>query len=208
MVKYFLDGGGFMWPILICGVAGIAFAVERLYHLLKSNINVAAFTAEVTEVLKKSGVNAAIAKCDDATGPVRNIFLAGLERAGKGAAEAEKAIETRGAIEMASLEKNMGWIGFLIGTAPMLGFLGTVVGMIAAFDEIKAANDISPAVVAGGISIALLTTAFGLIVAVILQFFQNIALTMIEGYILDMEQGSGTLLESFMDLEREGKLKV
>ncbi len=208
MVEKFLNGGDFMWPILICGIAGIAFSIERLYHLLKSKINVAAFTAEVIDVLNKSGIKAAISKCDEATGPVRNIFLAALERAGKGAAEAEKAIETRGSIEMANLEKNMGWIGFLISTAPMLGFLGTVVGMIAAFDEIKAQNDISPAVVAGGISIALLTTAFGLIVAVILQFFQNIALTIIEGYILDMEQGSGALLATFMDLEREGNLKA
>jgi len=208
MVDYFLQGGGFMWPILIAGVAGIAFSLERLYHLLKGNINVESFTNEVAGTLKESGVQAAIAKCDQAEGPVRNIFLAALERIGLGASEAEKAIEARGTLEMASLEKNMAWISFFIGTAPMLGFLGTVVGMIQAFNDIKEANDISPAVVAGGISIALLTTAFGLIVAVILQFFQNIALNMIESHVVDMEKGSEALVETIMDLEREGKLKT
>lgn len=208
MVDYFLQGGGFMWPILIAGVSGIAFSLERLYHLLKGNIDVESFTNEVAGTLKESGVQAAIVKCDEAEGPVHNIFLAALERIGLGASEAEKAIEARGTIEMASLEKNMSWISFFIGTAPMLGFLGTVVGMIRAFNDIKAADDISPAVVAGGISIALLTTAFGLIVAVVLQFFQNIALNMIEGRVVDMEKGSEALVDTIMDLEREGKLKV
>ncbi|UCD36668.1 MAG: MotA/TolQ/ExbB proton channel family protein [Fidelibacterota bacterium] len=208
MVDYFLQGGGFMWPILILGVAGIAFSIERLYHLLKGNINVEVFTNDVASTLKESGVEAAIARCDEAKGPVRNIFLAALERIGLGASEAEKAIEARGTIEMANLEKNMAWISFFIGTAPMLGFLGTVVGMIKAFNDIKDANNISPAVVAAGISIALLTTAFGLIVAVVLQFFQNIALNMIEGHIVDMEKGSETLVETIMDLERAGKLKT
>ncbi len=208
MVDYFLQGGGFMWPILISGVSGIAFSLERLYHLLKGNIDVESFTNEVAGTLKESGVQAAITKCDKAKGPVRNIFLAALERIGLGASEAEKAIEARGTIEMASLEKNMAWISFFIGTAPMLGFLGTVVGMIRAFNDIKAADDISPAVVAGGISIALLTTAFGLIVAVVLQFFQNIALNMIESRVVDMEKGSEDLVNTIMDLEREGKLKT
>ncbi len=197
-----------MWPILIAGVAGIAFSLERLYHLLKGNINVDLFTDEVAGTLKESGVQAAIARCSEAEGPVRNIFLAALERIGLGASEAEKAIEARGTLEMASLEKNMSWISFFIGTAPMLGFLGTVVGMIRAFNDIKAADDISPAVVAGGISIALLTTAFGLIVAVTLQFFQNVALNMIENHVVDMEKGSEALVETIMDLEREGKLKT
>ena len=208
MVDYFLQGGGFMWPILLAGIAGLAFSIERLYHLYSANVDVESFTAEVAGALKQSGIAAAKAKCDDAKGPVRNIFMAALERIGLGASEAEKAIEARGTLEMANLEKNMAWISFFIGTAPMLGFLGTVVGMIQAFDDIKEANDISPAVVAGGISIALLTTAFGLIVAVILQLFQNIALNKIEGHIVDMERGSEALVETIMDLDREGALKA
>ncbi len=208
MVEYFDQGGSFMYPILAILILGLAFSIERIYHLLKGNIDIESFTSEITTTLKASGVKAAIEKCDEAQGPVRNIFLAALERIGLGASEAEKAIEARGTIEMASLEKNMAWISFFIGTAPMLGFLGTVVGMIRAFNDIKDANDISPSVVAGGISIALLTTAFGLIVAVTLQVFQNLALNMIEGRIVDMEKGSGTLVETIVDLEREGKLKT
>jgi len=207
MVQYFLDGGGFMWPILLSGIAGIAFAVERIYHLYQGNVDFEVFSNDVMDTLRNKGVKAAIAKCDAVQGPLRNIYLAALERIGLGASEAEKAIENRGAVEMANLEKNMSWITFFIGTAPMLGFLGTVVGMIRAFDDIKAANDISPAVVAGGISTALLTTAFGLIIAVILQAGQNVALTLIEGHILDMEKGSSSLVETMVELEREGKLK-
>ncbi|MCH7859023.1 MAG: MotA/TolQ/ExbB proton channel family protein [Candidatus Marinimicrobia bacterium] len=208
MVFYFLQGGAFMWPILAAGVIGLVFSIERLYYLLKGNIKVETFTNDVTSTLKDSGIKAAIAHCDEAQGPVRNIFMAALERVGLGASEAEKAMEARGAIEMANLEKNMSWLTFFISTAPMLGFLGTVVGMINAFDDIKAANDISPAVVAGGISVALLTTAFGLIIAVILQLLQNIALNIIEGHVLDMETSSGALVESFTDLERDGNLKA
>lgn len=208
MVDYFLQGGSFMWPILLCGIAGIAFAVERLQHLLKSNIQVDEFAGEVTEVLKTSGVTAAKAICERASGPVGNIFMAALEHINLGVSSAEKAIENRGTIELANLEKNMSWITFFISTAPMLGFLGTVVGMIKAFDDIKQANDISPAVVAGGISVALLTTAFGLVVAIILQFLQNFALNMIEGHILNMEKGSVTLVETMMVLEKDGNLKA
>lgn len=208
MVEQFLNGGNFMWPILVCGLAGIAFSIERLFHLFKSNIDVDDFSEEITTTLKDQGINAAIAKCDETTGTVRNIFMAALERVSLGASEAEKAIENRGSLEMAHLEKNMAWITFFIGTAPMLGFLGTVVGMIKAFDDIKASNDISPAVVAGGISVALLTTAFGLIIAVILQFFQNVALNLIEDQVVKMEVGSNTLVSTIIDLEREGKLKA
>ena len=207
LLDYFLDGGDFMWPILIAAVGGIAFSIERIYHLLKANIDVDVFTNEVTSILKDSGIKAAVETCDRSKGPVRNLFLAALGRVGLGASEAEKAIEARGAIEMANLEKNMAWISFFIGVAPMLGFLGTVIGMIKAFNDIKGANDISPAVVADGISIALLTTAFGLIVAVILQFFQNFALNMIESRVVDMEKGSEVLVETIVDLERDGDLK-
>lgn len=208
MVEQFLNGGSFMWPILVCGLAGTAFSIERLFHLFKSNIDVDDFSEEITTTLKDQGINAAIAKCDETTGTVRNIFMAALERVNLGASEAEKAIENRGSLEMAHLEKNMAWITFFIGTAPMLGFLGTVVGMIKAFDDIKASNDISPAVVAGGISVALLTTAFGLIIAVILQFFQNVALNLIEDQVVKMEVGSNSLVSTIIDLEREGKLKA
>ncbi|MCH8194723.1 MAG: MotA/TolQ/ExbB proton channel family protein, partial [Chloroflexi bacterium] len=135
MVDYFLQGGSFMWPILLAGIAGVAFSVERLYHLFQSDIDIDEFSTDITTTLKNSGIKAAIQKCQSAAGPVRNLFLAALERVRLGTGAAEKALEARGTIEMANLEKNMSWITFFIGTAPMLGFLGTVVGMIKAFDD-------------------------------------------------------------------------
>ena len=133
---------------------------------------------------------------DGHDGPVANICQAGLAKVGKGPEQIEKAIENAGSLEMAFLEKNMIWLNTVITVAPMIGFTGTVVGMIGAFDAIKAANDISPAVVAGGISQALLTTAFGLIVAMIIQFFQNFFVSRIDQLILDMEENSVRLLDS------------
>ena len=121
----------------------------------------------------------------------------------RGHDEAEKAIQNAGGIEMAFLEKNMIWLNAVITIAPMLGFTGTVVGMIAAFDAIKAANDISPAVVAGGISQALLTTAFGLIVAMIIQTFQNVFVARIDKLILDMEEQSIKILDFLHDLNKK-----
>ena len=128
------------------------------------------FAEHISNTIASSGVEAAKSECDDAIGPVANLCFNALERAHLGEEAAEKSLEQSGAIEMAALEKNMTWISLCIATAPMLGFLGTVWGMIQAFNDIKMANDISPAIVAGGISVALLTTAFGLVVALILQF--------------------------------------
>ena len=129
------------------------------------------------------------------------IFYAGLNKMNKGLDEVEKAIQNAGAIEMAFLEKNMIWLNAVITIAPMLGFTGTVVGMIAAFDAIKAANDISPAVVAGGISQALLTTAFGLVVAMIIQTFQNVFVARIDKLVLDMEEQSIKIMDYLQDIE-------
>ena len=141
--------------------------------------------------------------CNKTDGPVAAIFLAGLSKMDRGHDEAEKAIKNAGGIEMAFLERNMIWLNAVITIAPMLGFTGTVVGMIAAFDAIKAANDISPAVVAGGISQALLTTAFGLIVAMIIQTFQNVFVARIDKLILDMEEQSIKILDFIHDLNKK-----
>ena len=138
--------------------------------------------------------------CETKSGPVSNLCLSALDRSTKGIDEAQTALENIGSIEMASLEKNMTWISLCIATAPMLGFLGTVWGMIQAFNDIKAANDISPAVVAGGISVALLTTAFGLVVAIILQLFQNICLYIIDKQIITMQKCATELLNALKDI--------
>jgi len=173
MVQYFIDGGSFMWPILVSLVFGLMFVGERAYSLLKSSIDSKRFYDDVTNLINDKGPEAALKLCEDTHGPVAEIFHAGLSRIHRGIETVEKAIQNAGSLEMAFLEKNMIWLNAVITIAPMIGFTGTVVGMISAFDAIKAANDISPAVVAGGISQALLTTAFGLITAMIIQVCQN-----------------------------------
>ncbi len=199
MVQLFIDGGGFMWPILGIFVIGFVFVGERLYHLVKGLSSNEDFALEVADTVRSKGVKEASTICEGATGPVANLCLAALERADKGVDEAEKALDHSGSIEMASLEKNMTWISLCIATAPMLGFLGTVWGMIQAFNDIKMANDISPAVVAGGISVALLTTAFGLVVAVVLQILQNTVMYIIDHQIVTLQKSTTALLHSIAD---------
>ena len=203
MVQLFIDGGGFMWPILFIFIIGLVFVLERLYHLFKGLSSNEAFAQEVADTVSSSGIDEAKTKCEGSRGPVANLCLAALDRANLGAEEAEQALDHSGSIEMASMEKNMTWISLCIATAPMLGFLGTVWGMIQAFNDIKMANDISPAVVAGGISVALLTTAFGLVVAVILQIFQNAVLYIIDNQIVTLQKSTIALLHSIKDSSKK-----
>ncbi len=196
MVQLFVDGGGFMWPILFIFIIGFVFVGERLYHLIKGLSSTEEFALEVAETLEKSGVSAAKSLCEESIGPVANLCGSALEKADSGLEAVEKTLDQSGALEMASMEKNMTWISLCIATAPMLGFLGTVWGMIQAFNDIKMANDISPAVVAGGISVALLTTAFGLVVAVILQILQNAVMYIIDNQIVTLQKSTTMLLDS------------
>ena len=201
MVQYFHDGGTFMWPILVALVFGLVFTLERIYSLMMSRIDSETFFDDITKVIDNDGAEAALELCEQTQGPVSAIFHAGLSRLHRGLAEVEKAIQNAGAIEMAFLEKNMIWLNAVITIAPMLGFTGTVIGMISAFDAIKAANDISPAVVAGGISQALLTTAFGLVVAMIIQTFQNLFVSRIDKLVLDMEEQSVKIIDHLYEAE-------
>ena len=201
MVEYFVDGGAFMWPILILLIFGIMIALERFYSLMMSSINSKKFYSEVVSTLDSEGVDAALELCNNTRGPVAEVFHAGLSRRHRGIEEVEKAIQNAGTVEMSFLEKNMIWLNLVITIAPLLGFTGTVAGMITAFDSIEAANNISPAVVAGGISQALLTTAFGLIVAIIIQFFQNFFVSRIDRLILDMEENSMELVDHLYEME-------
>ena len=200
MVQLFIDGGGFMWPILGIFIVGLVFVLERLYHLFKGLSSNEDFAFEIADEVKQSGIDSAKTKCEGSQGPVANLCLAALDRANLGVDEAEHALDHSGSIEMASMEKNMTWISLCIATAPMLGFLGTVWGMIQAFNDIKMANDISPAVVAGGISVALLTTAFGLVVAVIFQIFQNAVLYIIDNQIVTLQKSTTALLHAIKDM--------
>ena len=203
MVDYFYQGGAFMWPILFTLLFGLGFAGERFYNLILSSINTDDFFDKIKTAINESGVPGALEICENEKGPVAAIFQAGLSRMHRGLADVEKAIEGAGGLEMAFLEKNMIWINAVITIAPMLGFTGTVVGMIAAFDAIKAANDISPAVVAGGISQALLTTAFGLITAMIIQVFQNIFVSRIDKLVLDMEEQSIKIIDHLYEIKNK-----
>tara|TARA_B110000263_G_scaffold159229_1_gene138370 strand:+ start:726 stop:1343 length:618 start_codon:yes stop_codon:yes gene_type:complete len=205
MVHYFLEGGGFMWPILLTLLFGLGFAIERFYSLMMSAVDSQSFFDEITNAINENGTKAAVQVCKETEGPVASIFHAGLSRMHRGLNDVEKAIQNAGSIEMAFLEKNMIWLNAVITLAPMLGFTGTVVGMIAAFDAIKAANDISPAVVAGGISQALLTTAFGLIVAMIIQTCQNLFVSRIDKLVLDMEEQSVRIMDHLYEQESQKK---
>ena len=196
MVQLFVDGGGFMWPILFIFIIGFVFVGERLYHLIKGLASTEEFAMDIANTLEKNGVKAAQSLCEESVGPVANLCGTALEKADQGVEAVEKTLDQAGAIEMASMEKNMTWISLCIATAPMLGFLGTVWGMIQAFNDIKMANDISPAVVAGGISVALLTTAFGLVVAVILQLLQNAVMYIIDNQIVTLQKSTTMLINS------------
>ena len=199
MVELFVKGGGFMWPILGIGIIGLIFVFERLFHLISGLGANEKFAVDVAERTKSDGFQSGLERCQQVNGPVSNLCYNALEVASEGAEEAEKVLDQTGGIEMASLEKNMTWISLCIATAPMIGFLGTVWGMIEAFNRIEQANDISPAIVAGGISIALLTTAFGLVVAVILQVLQNTVLYIIDNQIVTMQKATSHLMQAIKE---------
>jgi biopolymer transport protein ExbB len=207
MVEYFVDGGPFMWPILVLLLFGLGFALERFYSLMMSSINSKKFFLEFKNTLNTDGVDASLELCTKTRGPVAEVFHAGLSRKHRGLDEVEKAIQNAGTVEMSFLEKNMIWLNLVVTVAPMLGFTGTVAGMIKAFDSIEAANNISPAVVAGGISQALLTTAFGLIVAIIIQLLQNFFVSRIDRLVLEMEEYSMELVDHLYEMESDKKAK-
>jgi len=202
LTEKFEAGGGFMWPILFCLVLGLAFSLERLWTLSRSKTNTKKFIVQVKRSLDDGGVEAAKELCSSTRGPVASVFHAGLLRADEGLEAAEKAIIAYGGIEMGFLERGMIWISTFITIAPMLGFTGTVNGMVAAFDAIKEAAQISPAVVADGISIALLTTLFGLVVAIILQVFYNFLVSRIDRLVGDMEEASIELIDALYEIKK------
>ncbi|MFZ4061528.1 MAG: MotA/TolQ/ExbB proton channel family protein [Bacteroidia bacterium] len=184
--------GDYIWmsPILICLIIGLAVAIERIIYLNMATINTKKFLNDLESALKSGGAKAALTVCQNTPGPVAGIFAEGLNRADEGIDVVEKAVVSYGGVEMGKMEKALPWLSLFISLAPMLGFLGTVIGMIFAFDQIEAAGDISPTVVAGGIKVALLTTVGGLIVAMILQIFYNYIMSKIEGLVNEMEEAS------------------
>lgn len=201
LTEKYTQGGFFMHFILACLVIGLALCIERLWTLSRASINSKEFAKKVKTALQDGGVEAAKEVCVNTRGPVASIFYAGLLRADEGVDSAEKAIVTYGGIEMGFLEKGLIWISLFITLAPMLGFTGTVQGMITAFDAIKEAAQISPSIVAGGIAIALLTTLFGLVVAMILQVFYNYFVSKIDRLVSEMEESSVELIDALYELQ-------
>ena len=196
LMKKFLEGGWeWMLPVLVCLVLGLAIAIERILYLTFAQINTKKFVEKVEELLKNEGVEAAKEYCRNTRGPIASIFYQGLMRYDQGIEAVEKAVVSYGSVQQGQMESGLSWISLFIALSPSLGFMGTVVGMIQAFDDIQAQATISPAVVAGGIKVALLTTLMGLISAVILQVFFNYILSKIEGQVVKMEDTSISLID-------------
>ena len=193
--KFIEGGAGFMSLIIICLIIGLALSIERILYLSFSKVNAKALVAKVEKALAEGGIEAAKDVCRKTRGPVAKIFYDGLDRYDQGVDVVEKNIVSSGSIQMSMLENGLSWISLFIAIAPSLGFLGTVIGMIQAFDAIQAAGDISPNVVAGGMKVALITTVAGLIVAMILQVFYNYILAKIDAITIDMEEASIDLID-------------
>ena len=196
MVEFFVNGGSFMWPILATLIIGLAFIGERLYHLIRALQTKFDFAVNLSSIIDKKGFEEAKKVCESAEGPVANLCYNALEVADQGSDKVEKKLTQTAGIELASLEKNMTWISLCIATAPMLGFLGTIAGMIVAFADIAAAENISPKIVADGIGQALYTTAFGLVVAVIIQFGQNTIMFIIDNLVVTIQKSMTVVTES------------
>jgi biopolymer transport protein ExbB len=193
----FIDGGvGWMTPILLCLIFGLAIAIERIIYLNLSTTNTLKLLTDLEGMLQKGDIEQSKTLCRNTRGPVASIFYQGLDRYDEGIEDIDKAVVAYGGVQTARLEANMSWLGFFIATAPSLGFLGTVVGMVQAFDNIEKAGDISPTIVAGGMKVALITTVFGLIVALILQLIYSYLVSKIDSLVATMEDST----ISFMDI--------
>ena len=193
----FIEGGAFFMSfVLLALVLGLALVIERIIYLTFAQTNTEKLLEEVEGALNNGGVEAAKEVCRNTRGPVATIFFEGLDHYDEGMDMVDKSIMSVGSVENGKLAKGVSWISLFIALAPMLGFMGTVIGMIGAFDAIEAAGDINPSLVAGGIKVALLTTVFGLITAIILQIFYNLIVAMIDGIVIKMEDAS----ISFMDM--------
>jgi biopolymer transport protein ExbB len=200
----FIEGGP-MWmaPLLLCLIIGLAVALERIIYLNLATVNTKKLLTNVEEALNDGGIEAAKEVCRKTRGPVASIFYQGLDRYSEGLETVEKSVVSYGSVQVGLMEKGLSWVSLFIALAPMLGFLGTVVGMIQAFDAIQMAGDISPTLVAGGMKVALITTVGGLIVAMILQVFFNYILSKIEGVTSNMEDASISLMDILTDFSKK-----
>ncbi len=194
-IRFIEGGAGFMGIVLLCLILGLALVIERIVYLNLATTNTKSLLAKIETALSSGGVEAAKDVCRNTRGPVASIFYQGLDRSDEGVEMVEKSIVSYGGVQMGLMEKGMTWIALFIALAPMLGFMGTVIGMIEAFDAIAVAGTISATVVASGIKVALLTTVFGLVVAIILQVFYNYLLSKIDSLVNDMENASISMID-------------
>ena len=198
--EQFIQGGpAFMGIVLLCLILGLAVAIERIIYLNMASTNSSKLKQQVEDALASGGVEAAKEVCRNTKGPVASIYYQGLDRVGEGLESAEKAVVAYGGVQMGQLEKNVSWLSLFIAIAPMLGFMGTVIGMIAAFEKISAVGNLSASLIAGDIQVALLTTVFGLITAIILQIFYNYIIAKIDSIVNDMEDSSISLIDMLVD---------
>ncbi len=206
MKTKFIEGGaGFMAATLLCLIFGLALCIERIIYLSLSKTNTKALLAKVEKALQEGGIEKAMEVCRNTRGPVASIFYQGLSRYDEGIDVVEKTVSSYGGVQLGQLEKNLSWISLFISIAPSLGFLGTIIGMIQAFDKIQQVGDISATVVAGGIKVALLTTLLGLVIAIILQLFYNYILSLVEGLVNEMEDSSISLLDLVVEYNANQK---
>ena len=205
--KFIEGGAGFMALTLVTLVFGLALCIERIIYLSLSKTNTKELLANIEAALKNGGVEKALEVCRNTRGPVASIFYQGLSRYDEGIDVVEKTVASYGGVQLGLLEKNLSWITLFIAIAPSLGFLGTIIGMIEAFDKIQQVGDISATVVAGGIKVALLTTLLGLIIAVVLQLFYNYILSLVEGLVNEMEDSSISLLDIVVEYDAAQKKK-
>lgn len=203
--KFIEGGAGFMAATLLCLVFGLALCIERIIYLSLSKTNTKALLEKIEKALNEGGIEKALEVCRNTRGPVASIFYQGLSRYDEGVDVVEKTVASYGGVQLGLLEKNLSWISLFISIAPSLGFLGTIIGMIQAFDKIQQVGDISATVVAGGIKVALLTTLLGLIIAIVLQLFYNYILSLIEGLVNEMEDSSISLLDLVVEYDAAQK---
>lgn len=196
--KFIEGNASFMSLVAIALVLGLAFCIERIIYLSLSEIDAKRFMADLDEKIQQGDFDGALAQCRDTRGPVASICYEGIERADADIADIERSVAAYGTVQAANLEKGCSWITLFIAMAPSLGFLGTVIGMVMAFEQIQMAGDINPTIVAAGMKVALITTIFGIIVALILQLFYNYILSKIDHLTMQMEESAITLLDSLL----------
>ncbi|MBN1355506.1 MotA/TolQ/ExbB proton channel family protein [bacterium] len=202
ILTYFNKGGPMMWPLLAISILVIAMVFERLYHYRKVSINTPEFLKKVRIALEARKIKEAITMCENYKGPIASIMKAGLLKAGKSREEIETAIAASGGVEMSRLERGLTGLATCASIAPLLGFLGTVTGMIKAFEAIAAHGLNNPALVAVGISEALITTATGLMIGIPSLAFFNYFNSRVSKLVLEMEESTGLLLEYMDELSR------